>query len=183
MKPEKRTVHFTGKVISVSTDDVILPNGHHALLEVVHHPGGASVVALNSKREVCLLRQYRYVAGGFIWELPAGKLEPNEPPLETARRELIEEAGVSAKQWESLGSVLSSPGVFGEVLHLYFASEIEPSATAHEHAEVIEIHWVPIEQAYQWAMDGTIRDAKTIIGLARAFVLDAARAMKVAGNP
>jgi 8-oxo-dGTP pyrophosphatase MutT (NUDIX family) len=175
MKPDKRTVHFQGRVISVSTDDVVLPNGHRAQLEVVHHPGGAAVVALDARRQVCLLRQYRYVGNGYLWELPAGKLEPDEPPLETARRELIEEAGVSAEQWQDLGSVLSSPGVFGEVLHLYFATDLQPSKAAHEHAEVIEIHWVPFEQAYQWAMNGTIRDAKTIIGLARAFSIDASR--------
>ena len=168
MKPEKQTVQFRGRVITVTTDEVVLPNGHRALLEVVHHPGGAAVVALDSQRRVCLLRQYRYVADGWIWELPAGKLEPGEPPLETAKRELIEEAGVSASHWESLGTALSSPGVFGEVLHLFYASGVEPSTAAHEHAEVIEVHWVPFTEAHEWALNGTIRDAKTIIALARA---------------
>jgi len=132
---------------------------------------------------VCLLRQYRYVAGGWIWELPAGKLEPGEPPLETAKRELIEEAGVSASHWESLGAVLSSPGVFAEVLHLFHATGIEPSTAAHEHAEVIEVHWIAFAQAYEWAMNGQIRDAKTIIALARAFAIDAVRKSSVADNP
>jgi 8-oxo-dGTP pyrophosphatase MutT (NUDIX family) len=175
MKPENQTVHFRGRVITVTTDDVVLPNGHRATLEVVHHPGGAAVVAIDSRRQVCLLRQYRYVAGGWIWELPAGKLEPNEPPLETARRELIEEAGVSANQWESLGSVLSSPGVFAEVLHLFYATQLEPSAAAHEHSEVIEVHWIPFAEAYEWAMNGQIRDAKSIIALARVAAIDAVR--------
>lgn len=183
MKPESQTVQFRGRVITVTTDDVVLPNGHRAKLEVVHHPGGAAVVALDSKRQVCLLRQYRYVAGGWIWELPAGKLEPNEPPLETARRELIEEAGVSASAWESLGTALSSPGVFGEVLHLFYATQIEPSTSAHEHSEIIEVHWVPFEQAYEWAMSGTIQDAKTVIALARAHALDAARKSPAANIP
>jgi 8-oxo-dGTP pyrophosphatase MutT (NUDIX family) len=183
MKPENQTVHFRGRVITVTTDDVVLPNGHRAKLEVVHHPGGAAVVALDSKRHVCLLRQYRYVAGGWIWELPAGKLEPNEPPLETARRELVEEAGVSASHWNSLGTVLSSPGVFGEVLHLFQATGIEPSTAAHEHSEVIEVHWVPFEEAHEWALNGTIRDAKTIIGLVRAFALGAAHESATAGIP
>jgi 8-oxo-dGTP pyrophosphatase MutT (NUDIX family) len=169
MKPEKQTVHFTGRIIKVTTDEVVLPNGHRATLEVVHHPGGAAVVAVDVSQRVCLLRQYRYVADGWIWELPAGKLEPNEPPLETAKRELIEEAGVRASNWESLGDVLSSPGVFGEVLHLFRATGIEPATVAHEHSEVIEIHWVPFAEAYEWALNGTIRDAKSVIGLARAF--------------
>lgn len=169
MKPEKQTLHYQGRVISVTTDEVTLPNGHRAQLEVVHHPGGAAAVALDNEGRVCLLRQYRYVAGGWLWELPAGKLEPNEPPLVTAQRELVEEAGVSASRWESLGAVLSSPGVFAEVLHLFLATDLTPSRLAHEHAEVIEIHWVPFAEAHAWALDGTIRDAKSVIGLMRAF--------------
>src|SRR5580700_4460862 len=95
-----------------------------ALLEVVHHPGGAATVALDGEERICLLRQYRYVAGGWLWELPAGKLEPDEPPLATAQRELAEEAGVRARHWRSLGTVLSSPGVFTERLHLFLARGI-----------------------------------------------------------
>jgi 8-oxo-dGTP pyrophosphatase MutT (NUDIX family) len=183
MKPEKQTVHYTGRVIKVTTDEVVLPNGHRANLEVVHHPGGAAVVAVDVNQRVCLLRQYRYVAGGWIWELPAGKLEPNEPPLETAKRELIEEAGVSAAHWESLGEVHSSPGVFGEILHLFHATGLEAATASHEHAEVIEVHWVPFAEAYEWAMNGTIRDAKSVIGLARAYALDAVRKSPGTGNP
>jgi ADP-ribose pyrophosphatase len=117
---------------------------------------------------VCLLRQYRHAAGTWVWELPAGKLEPNEPPLETARRELIEEAGVSGKHWVSLGTSLSSPGVFNEVLHLFLATGIEPAVAAPEASEVFEVHWKPLEEACQWALDGTINDSKTALGLLRA---------------
>jgi len=134
----------------------------------VHHPGGAAAVALDGSGQVCLLRQYRYVVDGWLWELPAGKLEPGEPPLATAQRELIEEAGVSARDWESLGTCVSSPGVFTERLHLYLASGITPARAAQEHAEVIEIHWVPLAEACRWAIDGTITDCKTALGLLRA---------------
>jgi 8-oxo-dGTP pyrophosphatase MutT (NUDIX family) len=168
MKPEKRSEHFHGRIIRVTTDEVRLPNGHVASLEVVHHPGGAAAVAIDAEERVCLLRQYRYVANGWLWELPAGKLEPHEPPLATARRELVEEAGVSARSWRSLGSYLSSPGIFTEVLHLFLATDIEPAATAHERAEVIEVHWVPFAEACEWAVSGEIRDGKTAIGLTRA---------------
>jgi 8-oxo-dGTP pyrophosphatase MutT (NUDIX family) len=168
MKPQKQTVHFRGRVISVTTDEVVLPNGHQALLEVVHHPGGAAAVALDQEQRVCLLRQYRYVADGWLWELPAGKLEPGEPPLATAQRELIEEAGVSARHWHTLGTCLSSPGVFTERLHLFLATGIEPARAAHERAEVIEVHWVPFAQACAWAIDGTIADCKSALGLLRA---------------
>ena len=168
MKPDKQTLHFKGRVVSVTTDEVRLPNGHHALLEIVHHPGGAAAVAVDDQGRVCLLRQYRYVADGWVWELPAGKLEPREPPLATAQRELAEEAGVSARHWHSLGVCLSSPGVFTERLHLFLATGIAPASSAHESAEVIEIHWLPLEEACTWALDGTIADCKTAIGLLRA---------------
>ncbi|HYL04223.1 MAG TPA: NUDIX hydrolase [Steroidobacteraceae bacterium] len=168
MKPVGQTVHFTGRVVTVTTDDVLLPNGHRAELEVVHHPGGAVAVAVDQERRVCLLRQYRYAAGGWLWELPAGKLEPHEPPLATAQRELAEEAGVGARDWRSLGTCLSSPGVFTEVLHLYLATGITPDLIAHERAEVIEIHWLPFAQACDWALEGSITDSKTIVGLLRA---------------
>jgi 8-oxo-dGTP pyrophosphatase MutT (NUDIX family) len=173
MKPEKQTVHFRGRVITVTTDDVVLPNGYRAELEVVHHPGGAAVVAIDAHERVCLLRQYRYVTDGWIWELPAGKLEPNEPPLKTVQRELVEEAGVSAQHWHSLDSYFSSPGIFTEILHLFMATGIEPATSAHEKAEVIEVHWMPFAEAYEWAVNGKIRDAKTAIGLFRAHHLRA----------
>jgi 8-oxo-dGTP pyrophosphatase MutT (NUDIX family) len=168
MRPDKQTLHYSGRIISVTTDEVVLPNGHRAQLEVIHHPGGAAAVALNDAGSICLLRQYRYVADGWLWELPAGKLEPNEPPLHTAQRELIEEAGVSARQWDSLGTVLSSPGVFSERLHLFLARGIMTAVAAHERAEVIEVHWLPLAQARDWALDGTIADAKSVIGVLRA---------------
>jgi 8-oxo-dGTP pyrophosphatase MutT (NUDIX family) len=184
MKPETQTLQFSGRVIRVTTDEVLLPNGHRALLEVVHHPGGAAAVALDGHGSVCLLRQYRYVADGWLWELPAGKLEPHEPPLSTAQRELAEEAGVSAREWRSLGTCLSSPGVFSERLHLFLGSGIGPAALARERAEVIEVHWVPLQRACEWALEGTILDAKTIIGLLRArHILDGASDTPAAGNP
>jgi 8-oxo-dGTP pyrophosphatase MutT (NUDIX family) len=168
MKADKQTVQFTGRIIRVTTDEVVLPNGHRALLEVVHHPGGAATVALDAAGRVCLLRQYRYVADGWLWELPAGKLESAELPEVTAHRELIEEAGVSARHWVALGTVFSSPGVFGERLHLFLATELAPATSAHEPSELIEVHWVTFEQAYAWALDGTIADCKTALGLLRA---------------
>lgn len=162
------TTHFLGRVIKVTVDEVDLPNGRRVGLEVVHHPGGAAVVAIDKDDRVCLLRQYRYVADGYVWELPAGKLEPNEPPLMTAQRELIEEAGVSAREWSSLGTSLSSPGVFNEVLHLFLALDLEPATAALEPSEVIEVHWVPLAQACERALTGDIIDGKTALGLLRA---------------
>src|SRR5687768_8163882 len=97
----KETV-FSGNVISVDVEQVLLPNGRTARYEIVRHPGGAAVVAIDDQQQVCLLRQYRPAGGGWIWELPAGRLEPGEPAENTARRELLEEAGCTAQHWESL---------------------------------------------------------------------------------
>jgi 8-oxo-dGTP pyrophosphatase MutT (NUDIX family) len=167
----KRTTHFHGRVVTLTVDEVTLPNGHRAALEIIHHPGGAAAVALDDQQRVCLLRQYRHAAGEWLWELPAGKLEPNEPPLLTAQRELIEEAGTQAARWESLGQCVPSPGVLTEVVHLFLATQLQPAQAALEAAEVIEIHWMPLQQAFAWALDGTIKDAKTVIGLARTLHL------------
>jgi len=168
MTLEKRTTHFKGRVVSLTVDEVTLPNGHRATLEIVHHPGGAAIVAIDRDQRVCLLRQYRYAVGGWLWELPAGKLEPNEPPLHTAQRELIEEAGMRATHWESLGQCVPSPGVLREIIHLFLATGLEPVTAAPESAEVFEVHWMPLREAYEWVLDGTINDAKTAVGIARA---------------
>jgi len=162
------TAIFTGRVIQVNLERVILPNGTRAELEIVRHPGGAAIVALDAEGRICLLRQYRHAAGGWIWELPAGKLDHGEPPLATARRELEEEAGMHAGSWRSLGDCLSSPGVFTEIVHLYLATELTPVEQRLEDHEVIEVHWIPFEAALAMAHRGELRDGKTLAGLLRA---------------
>ncbi len=164
----KRTTHFRGRIVTLTIDEVTLPNGHRAGLEIVHHPGGAAVVALDDQKRVCLLRQYRHAANGWVWELPAGKLESSESPLTTAQRELAEEGGMQALQWASLGQCLPSPGVLTEVVHLFLATGLEPVGAAPEDAEVFEVQWLALEEAFEWAMDGRIIDAKTVVGLTRA---------------
>jgi len=159
---------YAGRVIHVSIDTVDLPNGVRIPLEVVRHPGGAAVVAIDTDDRVCLLRQYRHAAGGYIHELPAGKLEPNEPPEVTVRRELTEEAALTAARWESLGAHFSSPGVFTEVIHLYLATELSPATAAPEFDEVFQVEWWPMAQAVKRALNGELTDAKTIIGILRA---------------
>ncbi len=163
-----RKVIFEGRVIKVSIDTVDLPNGIRLPLEIVRHPGGAAAVAIDAQERICLLRQYRHAAGGYIYELPAGKLEPDEPPEETARRELVEEGGVNAARWESLGQYFSSPGVFTEVIHLYLATGLTATPPRPEADEVFQIEWWPLELAVQRATRGELTDAKTIIGILRA---------------
>lgn len=163
-----RQTAFSGMVISVDVEQVALPNGRTARYEIVRHPGGAAVVAIDAARRVCLLRQFRPAAGGWVHELPAGRLEPGEDPATTARRELQEEAGCHAGQWEPLGTILSSPGVFDERIHLFLARDLAVASTRHEDFEVIEVQWVPLDAAVQQALDGELADAKTVIGLLRA---------------
>jgi ADP-ribose pyrophosphatase len=162
-----RTV-FEGRIVRLTLEQVRLPNGAQAEFEIVHHPGGAGVVAIDSDNRVCLLRQYRPALREWLWEIPAGKLDPGETPLTTATRELEEEAGVRAKQWQSLGKVISSPGVFTEAVHLFLARDLTHVAANAEAHEAFEVHWLPFAEALQSARDGDYTDGKTIIALLRA---------------
>ncbi len=131
-----RTV-YRGKVLKLNIEQVELPNGTVAELEIAHHPGGAVVVAVDDEDCICLLRQFRHAAGGWITELPAGKIDNREPPLECAMRELAEEAGVEARRWDSLGQFFSSPGVFTEVIHVFLARGLAPCEACPEQHEVL----------------------------------------------
>jgi 8-oxo-dGTP pyrophosphatase MutT (NUDIX family) len=168
MTIEKLTTVYSGRRITVNVETVRLPNGHVTDLEIIRLAHGSAAVAVDREQRVCLIRQYRHAVDGWIWELPAGKVEPQEPPLETARRELIEEAGVSAADWRSLGHYVASPGVFAEIVHLYLAQNLNGVKMAHEPAELIEIHWMALEEACRRALRGEISDGKTALGLLRA---------------
>jgi 8-oxo-dGTP pyrophosphatase MutT (NUDIX family) len=156
---------FTGRVLTLNLEQVRLPNGRVAELEIAHHPGGAAVVALDDAGRVCLLRQFRHAAGGWLVELPAGKLDGGEPPLECAQRELAEEAGVTARQWDKLGECFSSPGVLTEVIHLFLARGLAPADAQPEEHEVFEASWMPFDEAADLAARGELRDAKSLLGL------------------
>jgi len=159
---------YRGKIIRLDLEQTVLPNGVAAELEIVRHPGGAAVVAVDDEQKVCLLRQYRPAFDDWLWELPAGKLDQDESPLQAAQRELQEEAGLQAAHWRSLGQMIASPGVFTEVVHCYLATGLQGGATSHEAEELIEIHWLPLQELWLQAIQGMITDAKTVIGLCRA---------------
>lgn len=166
-----RTPLYRGSLVDLGRERFTRPDGREQQLEVVRHPGGAAIVALNAEQAVCLLRQYRHAAGGWLWELPAGKLEPGEAAQTTAQRELAEEAGLQATEWCELGQVLTTPGFCDEVIHLFLATGLTVTDTDHQHDELIECHWVALQEALTWADEGTIRDAKTLLGLYRAAAL------------
>lgn len=157
-----------GRVLELAIERVALPDGSEIELEIVHHPGGAATVALDEQDRVCLLRQYRHASGGWLWELPAGRLDPGESGRSTAQRELAEEAGLEAAEWIDLGPLHSSPGVCTEVIHLWLARGLSTTEQELEPGELIEVHWLPLSQALDWCHDATITDAKTLIGLYRA---------------
>lgn len=162
---EHTTPVFEGRVITVNVERVRLPNQQVANLEIIHHPGGAAVLALDAQQRICLLNQFRHAAGGWIWELPAGKIDHREPPLQTAQRELEEEAGCTARNWHYLGNHLSSPGVFTEVIHLYLATDLQLTTHRPEAHEVFTTEWRHWRQVMEMVRRGDIRDGKTLVAL------------------
>ncbi len=161
---KSRQIH-RGRVVDLRIETVELPNGRTMDLEIVRHPGGAAVVAVGADERVCLLRQYRHAAGGWLWELPAGKLEPGEDPRTTARRELAEEAGLRAQHLEPLGRTLTTPGFSDEVIHLFRATGLESCAAQPQADEVIEVHWFTRREIADMLSAGMLEDAKTLLGL------------------
>ena len=158
---------YQGKVVDLGMETVLLPNGQCIELEIVRHPGGAAVLALDAQQRVCLLHQYRHAVGGWLWELPAGKLDPDEPPLLTAQRELAEEAGVRAQQWDSLGTMVSTPGFCDEVIHLFVARELTQVPLQREDDEIIQVFWWTPQELRAHLDQGDVQDAKTLVALYR----------------
>lgn len=156
-----------GKLISIHKERVDFPGGGHTHFDIVKHPGGAVIAAINEQNEICLLKQWRHAIGQFIWELPAGCLEPNEPPLETAKRELEEEAGVIGNTWQALGKVTTTPGFSNEILYFYKATDLTPGTLKLDEAEQLEAYWLSLESVFDMARSGEIIDAKTLAFLLR----------------
>jgi ADP-ribose pyrophosphatase len=160
---------YAGKVLILNREMVTLPNGQSTELEIIRHPGASAVVPIKDKSTVMLIRQFRHAAGGFIYEIPAGKLHPEEDPRICAARELEEEIGYRADRLEILTSIWTAPGFTDEVIHIYLGTELQPGYQKLDHDEVLEVVEWPLEKAIAGIKDGTIRDAKTIIGLQLAF--------------
>ncbi len=166
-EPNRRPIYH-GVIVNLGLETTRLPNDEILAMEIVRHPGGAVIVAIDKKDRVCVIRQFRHAAGGWIWELPAGIIDPNEEIEITAARELKEETGCEAKNWHSLGSILTTPGFCDERLHLFLVTDLTIGDTAHEQHEFIELHWLPISEVEKMIMSGEMDDAKSIVAIYRA---------------
>src|SRR5881296_1680885 len=161
---------YSGKVVRLDVDTVRFPDGSTGELELIRHPGAAAVIPCASDPggpdpTILMIRQFRYAAGGDLWEVPAGTLAPGEAPEACARRELLEEAGVTAEHVERLTSIWTTPGFTDEAIHLFMASGLGTASPARERDEFIEVVPRPLSEVLVGIRDGEIRDAKTMVAI------------------
>ena len=161
---------YKGKVVVLNVESVSLPNGASAELEIVRHPGASAIVPMKADGTVVLVRQYRHAVGGYIYEIPAGKLDHGEDPLLCAARELEEEVAYRAARFELLTSIFTAPGFVDEVIHIYLATGLTQGRQQLDHDEVLDIIEIPLENAIGMIQAGEIRDAKSIVGLQTAYL-------------
>lgn len=161
---------YKGKVVTLNIDTVTLPNGVTIDLEMIRHPGASAVVPMKDAHTVILIRQFRHAANGFIYEIPAGKLNPGEDPLDCASRELEEEIGYRATTFELLSSIFTAPGFTDEVIHIYKATGLVPGRQNLDRDEVLDVLEMPLTEAIKQIQAGTIQDGKTIVGLQAVYI-------------
>lgn len=164
-----RRVH-TGRVISLDIDTVRFPDGSIGELEMVRHPGASAIVPfvsdpLGGDPQILLLKQYRYAAEQYLYEIPAGRLDAGEDPRDCAVRELREETGCTAARMDFLFTMFTTPGFTDERIHLFMAAGLERGETAHEADEFMTLETVTLSQALQLIQKGEIKDAKTALGI------------------
>lgn len=159
------TTVYRGRIFNVRVDTVEFPDGRTGTREIVEYPGAVVIAALDDREEVLLVRQYRHAVGRELLELPAGKLEPGEAPLACARRELEEETGFRAREWQLLLTYYSTPGFTTEQMYLYRATGLEATEPAPDRDEFIQVVKVPLCRALEMVARGEICDAKSIVGL------------------
>ena len=161
---------YTGKIVSLDVDTVRFPDGSTGELEMIRHPGASAVVPfLSDPRgddpQVLMIRQYRYAADGYLYEIPAGRLDQGEAPRDCAVRELKEETGCTAEQVDYLITLYTTPGFTDEKIHLFMATGLSTGETKHEVDEFLDLQPMPLSRALEMVERGEIQDAKTIIGL------------------
>ena len=161
---------WQGRIFDISRLQVQLPDGRTALRDVVRHPGAVAIVALTDDGRICLVRQYRAALGRVTVEVPAGKLDPGEDPLECAHRELLEETGMRAGRMAFLTTIATGVGFCDELIHIYMATGLTFASSEPDADEFINVDLVPLPELIDAVLDGRIEDAKTVIG---ALICDA----------
>jgi ADP-ribose pyrophosphatase len=161
---------YEGQVVNLDLDTIRTPSGTSLELEIVRHPGASAIVPLlgepsDADPAVLLIEQYRWAAGGRIWEIPAGVIEAGEQPEETARRELLEETGARARHFDYLTTLLTTPGFTDERIHLFLATGITAGEPNPQGDEFMRVEAHPISRVLEMIRDGQIRDAKSIVAL------------------
>jgi ADP-ribose pyrophosphatase len=161
---------YTGKIIKLDQDRVRYPDGSEAQVEIVRHPGASAVVPFltdpdGEDPQILLLRQYRYAASGYLYEIPAGRLDPEEAPAACAARELKEETGCTAEHIEPLFTMLTTPGFTDERIHLFMATNLTHGESAREADEFVDIVTMRLSEALELVQRGEIPDGKTALGL------------------
>ena len=164
---ERRQVLKLG-VVDLGVEHAKLPNGLELDLAVIRHPGASAIVALDNTGHIALLHQYRHATNGYLWEVPAGVRQGGESPIQCAQRELAEEAGLSARRWDHLGTIVTIPSFCDERIALYLARELDLAAATMDEDEVIRLEKVTFGEAVRMIRRGEIVDAKTIAALYRA---------------
>lgn len=162
---------FNGRIIRVCHDEVLLENGQKALREVVYHNGGVCVLPLCENGDVLFVKQFRYPYKEEVLELPAGKLEKGEEPLESGKRELLEEVGARAESFTSLGKLYPSPGYCGEIISMFLAEELSFENQNLDEDEFLDVVKIPLDKAVEMVMENKIPDSKTQTAILKAYLL------------
>ena len=170
-KTLSREEKYRGSFLSLHVDQVLLPNGRTSIREVVEHVDGVGVLALDERNNVLAVTQYRYVVGRTLLEIPAGKLEPGEDPVTGALRELREETGAVPDTLLPMGVILPSPGCLGERLYLFLAKGLHMERQALDEDEFLNLERIPLDQLVSMALDGTLIDGKSVIGVLKTALL------------
>jgi ADP-ribose pyrophosphatase len=155
---------WAGKRIAVRIDEVERADGHRTTREIVEHPGAVAILAWDGTR-LALVRQWRHATGGALLEIPAGTLEPGEPPAETAKRELGEECGLAAAAWEAGPRFYTAPGFCDELMHLYLATNLTDAPGQADPDEQLEASWMTLDEALEAIDDGRIADGKSLAAI------------------